>query len=93
MTKNELSIEISDTCAVGRDTAKIIVDTITDAISKALANGDKVTLTGFGNFEAVNRAARVGRNPKTGEEANIPATTAPKFRPGKTLKDTINGIS
>jgi len=93
MNKTELSIAISDTCAVGRETAKTIIDAITDAITEALAKGDKVTLVGFGTFEAVTRAARFGRNPKTGEEVLIPVATTPKFKPGKTLKDAINSLS
>ena len=55
----------------------------------ALANGEKVQLIGFGNFEVRERAARKGRNPQTGEEIEIPASKVPAFKPGKALKDAV----
>ena len=60
-----------------------------DVVKDALVNGDKVALTGFGTFEVAERAARKGRNPKTGEEILIPASKAPKFKAGKALKDAV----
>jgi DNA-binding protein HU-beta len=60
-------------------------------ISATLRSGGKVTLAGFGTFEARQRKARTGRNPRTGEVIQIPARTSPAFRPGKTLKDKVGG--
>ena len=59
-------------------------------VTKALTKNDKITLVGFGTFEVSKRAARKGRNPKTGEEMKIKASKAPKFKPGKALKDAVN---
>jgi DNA-binding protein HU-beta len=56
-----------------------------------LANGDKIQLVGFGTFEVKNREARVGRNPKTKEQINIPASKSPVFKAGKVLKEAVNG--
>ncbi|NER40056.1 MAG: HU family DNA-binding protein [Oscillatoria sp. SIO1A7] len=60
-----------------------------NVIMEAVANGDKVTLVGFGSFESRDRKAREGRNPKTGEKINIPATKMPAFSPGKPFKEKI----
>ena len=65
---------------------KAFIDTVTDE----LKNGGKVQLVGFGTFEVAERAARKGRNPKTGEEIQIPASKSPKFKFGKAFKDTVN---
>lgn len=65
------------------------VDAIFDTIQSALANGDKVQLIGFGNFEVRERAARKGRNPQTGEEIEIAPSKVPAFKPGKALKDAV----
>jgi DNA-binding protein HU-beta len=62
-----------------------------EGITESLASGHKVTLTGFGVFEVKASKARMGRNPKTGEEIEIAAKNTPKFRPGKTLKEAVNG--
>ena len=61
-----------------------------DAISEALAAGEKVALVGFGTFEVSERAAREGRNPRSGETMSIPASKMPKFKAGKALKDMVN---
>lgn len=71
-----------------KDTTKA-VDAVFEAITDALANGDKVQLIGFGNFEVRERAARTGRNPQTGAEIEIAATKVPAFKPGKALKDSV----
>ena len=60
-----------------------------DTITEALKEGDKVQLVGFGSFEVKKRAARIGRNPRTKEEIEIPATVLPVFKAGKLLKDTV----
>ena len=65
------------------------VDAVFSTIQDALAEGEKVQLIGFGNFEVRERAARKGRNPQTGEEIEIPASKVPAFKPGKALKDAV----
>ena len=66
------------------------LDEIIELVRKALCAGQDVTFTGFGSFKVVKRAARKGRNPRTGEEIEIPAGNAIRFTPGKTLKDAVN---
>lgn len=78
--------------AAGLDTrtsAKAAVDALFDAITKELANGEEVAIAGFGTFKVSKRAARNGVNPKTGEKIQIAATTVPKFKAGKALKDAV----
>lgn len=69
---------------------EIFIEATLKAIENALANGENVHLVGFGNFEVVERNERMGRNPKTGEEAVIPASKAVKFKAGKNLKAIVN---
>lgn len=66
-----------------------VVSAVLESIEEALAAGDKVQLVGFGTFEVKDRAARTGRNPKTGEEIDIPATRVPVFKAGKALRDAV----
>ena len=66
------------------------VKAFTDVVSEELVNGGKIQLVGFGTFEVSERAAREGRNPKSGEVMNIPASKTPKFKAGKALKDMVN---
>lgn len=68
----------------------IFVDATIDAIKDAVAAGEKVSFIGFGSFEAVDRAAREVRNPKTGEILQVPSSKSPKFRPSKTFKEAVN---
>ena len=68
----------------------IALDAFLESIKEELGNGGKVTLVGFGNFEVAERAERMGRNPKTGEEMLIAASKAPKFKAGKAFKDAVN---
>jgi DNA-binding protein HU-beta len=75
--------------ATQKDVA-IVIDTVLETIKESVANGEKINLVGFGSFEAVERAAREGRNPKTGESISIPASKAPKFKAGKNFKDMVN---
>ncbi|WP_301109437.1 HU family DNA-binding protein, partial [Sporosarcina sp.] len=65
------------------------VEAVFDTIQSTLANGDKVQLIGFGNFEVRERAARKGRNPQSGEEIEIAASKVPAFKAGKALKDAV----
>jgi len=69
--------------------ARIAVETVFDTIVKSLSKGEEVAVTGFGVFRVAKRAARMGVNPKTGEKIQIPASTKPKFRAGKMLKDAV----
>ena len=68
---------------------KIVVESVFETITEALVAGDKVAIPGFGTFEVVDRAARKGRNPKTGEEITIEASKSPKFKASKALKDAV----
>ena len=71
--------------------AEAVITATLDAITDALKDGEKVQLVGFGSFEVKKRAARVGRNPKTKEPIDIPASTVPVFKAGKVLKDMVGG--
>jgi DNA-binding protein HU-beta len=68
-----------------------VIDSVFDVIEAALKKGDEVRLVGFGNFYVSERAAGTGRNPQTGEAITIKASKQPKFRPGKQLKESVNG--
>ena len=71
--------------------AERAIDALFETLKEVLAAGDKIQLIGFGTFEVKERAARRGRNPRTGEEIEIPASKYPSFKPGKTFKDEVNG--
>jgi len=89
MNKTDLISSIAGISGLSkRDSEKALAATI-DAITKALIDGDKVQLVGFGLFDVKDRAARIGRNPKTKEPINIPATRTPQFKAGKALKDAV----
>ncbi|MDQ0213701.1 DNA-binding protein HU-beta [Oikeobacillus pervagus] len=89
MNKTDLINEVAEATELSKKDATKAVDAVFDAIQKSLANGDKVQLIGFGNFEVRERAARKGRNPQTGEEIEIAASKVPAFKPGKALKDAV----
>lgn len=90
MNKEELVQEVSKkTKTTQKEAAEIISATI-DVISKTVAKGKKVTLVGFGTFEARKRAARTGRNPQTGKEIHIPAKKVPVFSAGKRFREIVN---
>ena len=89
MNKTELINAIATGSGLSKkDSEKALAATV-DAITKALIAGDKVQLVGFGIFDVKNRAARMGRNPKTKEPISIPATRTPQFKAGKSLKDAV----
>jgi DNA-binding protein HU-beta len=88
MTKADLIAKVAN-LGVTKKMAGKVVDTIFDSITKALKRGDKVQLIGFGGFEVRRRAARTGRNPRTGESLRIPARRIPAFRPGKQLREAV----
>lgn len=89
MNKQELIDVIASRADVTKTTAASMITALTDAVTEALKNGDKVTLTGFGTFSVAERAARKGRNPQTGKEIKIKASKSPKFKAGKAFKDNV----
>ncbi len=90
MNKVDLIAKVADDTGLSKTDATKAVDTVFDSITKALKKGDEVRLVGFGTFSVSKRAASTGRNPRTGEQINIPASKQPKFRAGKGLKDAVN---
>jgi len=91
MNKEELVSEVSKKAKVTQKDAAEVLNAIMSTIEKTVAKGKKVTLVGFGTFEARKRAARTGRNPQTGAAIKIAAKTAPVFTAGKKFKDTVEG--
>ena len=90
MNKSELIDTIAASADISKAAAGRAVEATIEAVKKAMKKGDMVTLVGFGTFYVGKRAARVGRNPRTGEAIKIKAAKVPKFRAGKGLKDAIN---
>jgi DNA-binding protein HU-beta len=90
VNKSELIDQIAKEADISKAAAGRALDAATGAIAKALKKGDLVTLIGFGTFYVGERAARSGRNPRTGATINISAAKSPKFRAGKALKDAVN---
>jgi DNA-binding protein HU-beta len=90
MNKSELIDAVAGESQLSRADAGRAVDAIVSTITRALKQGDSVTLVGFGTFEARKRGARTGRNPRTGEEIQIAASMNPAFKAGKALKDAVN---
>ena len=88
MNKSELISEVAKVVGT-KKAAQDAVDCVISSITKSLKKGEDVALTGFGSFKVVKRKARKGRNPYTGEEIKIKATRAPKFTPGKGLKEAV----
>ena len=89
MNKAELSNAVAEKAGLSKKDAEIAVNSFIEVVTAALAKGDKVQLVGFGSFEVKARAARTGRNPKTKEPINIPASKVPVFKAGKALKDAV----
>ena len=89
MNKSELIAKITEKSGLNQKDAGKALDGLTQAVSDALANGEDVTLVGFGTFSVKERAARTGRNPQTGEEIQIAASKVPSFKAGKALKDAV----
>ena len=89
MTKTDLVVTVADATGIERKKADKAVSAVFDAIKKALADDDKVQIIGFGTFENRERSARKGRNPRTGEEIDIPASKLPSFKAGKALKEVV----
>jgi DNA-binding protein HU-beta len=91
VNKGDLVISVANRSGMTRKQAEQAVTAVFDTIADALAAGDRVALAGFGSFEVRERAARIGRNPQTGEEIRIEAARVPAFRPGQPLKDRVTG--
>ena len=90
MNKAELIQAVAATGNLKKKDAEVAVNAITEVITNALKNGEKVQIVGFGTFEVKARNARTGRNPKTGEAIEVPACKHPAFSAGKALKDSVN---
>ena len=89
MTKQELVLAIAEEAGITKKDADAAVKAFTEVVAKALKDGDKVQLIGFGTFEVVERPAREGRNPATGEKLTISASKLPKFKAGAALKNML----
>jgi DNA-binding protein HU-beta len=90
VNKNDLVAVVADKTGLSKADATGAVDCVFDAITEAMQRGDEVRLVGFGTFTVTTRRASEGRNPRTGERIQIPASKQPKFRAGKGLKDAVN---
>ncbi|WP_119307551.1 HU family DNA-binding protein [Cohaesibacter haloalkalitolerans] len=90
MNKNELISAVAEKADLTKAQAGEAVDALFDIISDTLKSGDEVRIIGFGNFSVTERAATEGRNPRTGDTIQIPASKTPKFKAGKGLKDAVN---
>ena len=90
MNKTELVAAVAEQAGLSKKDAEAAVKAFTDVVAEALKAGDKIQLVGFGTFEVSERAAREGRNPRTGETMTIEASKSPKFKAGKALKDLVN---
>ena len=90
VNKTELINAAAEAAQVTKKDAAAVVNAVLDTIAQTLADGDKVQLVGFGNFEIRERKARQGKNPRTGEAVTIDACKVPSFKAGKALKDGVN---
>lgn len=91
MNKSELIDATAKAADISKAAAERALGAMIDAVVKTVAKGESVTLVGFGTFKAAKRAARTGKNPKTGQPLKIPATTVPKFSPGASFKAAVAG--
>ena len=89
MNKTELINAVAEQAALSKKDSEAAVNAALEVITAALKDGDKVQLVGFGSFEVKKREARGGRNPRTKEAIDIPASKVPVFKPGKALKDVV----
>ena len=89
MNKNELIEAVAERTGLAKSDAARAVEAVLGSVTEALQRGDAVALSGFGTFLSAVRAARTGRNPRTGETLAISASRVPKFKPGKSLKDAL----
>ena len=91
MNKTELVANVAEKAGLTKKDAEKALTAVLESVQQALIEGDRVQLIGFGTFEVKARAARMGRNPQTGKNMEIPASKAPVFKAGKALKDAVNG--
>ena len=91
MNKTEFVAAVAKKSGLSKKDAEKAVKAFVDTVSEQMVAGDKITIVGFGTFEVSERAAREGRNPKTGEAMPIPASKVPRFKAGQGLKDAVNG--
>ncbi|MEE8423128.1 MAG: HU family DNA-binding protein [Thermodesulfobacteriota bacterium] len=89
MTKGDLITVMASKADISKAAAERALNAFTEGVTDSLKKGVKVSLVGFGTFDVANRAARQGRNPRTGATINIPAARTPKFRSGKALKEAV----
>lgn len=89
MNKTELVAAVATKADLSKKDAEAAVKAVLDAVTEALADGEKVALVGFGTFEVKERAARTGKNPRTGEAIEIPASKVPSFKAGTALKNAV----
>lgn len=90
MNKTELIANVAESTGISKKEAAAVVDATFSSITNAMIAGEKVQLIGFGTFETRDRAAKIGKNPKTGEAVEIAACKVPVFKAGKALKDSVN---
>ncbi len=90
MNKAELINAAAERSGLSKKDTEAVVAAVISTITESLAQGDKIQLVGFGAFEVKERAARLGRNPRSGEEVKIPASKIPVFKAGKALKDAVD---
>lgn len=90
MNKSQLIDVISINTELSKKDVETAINAFIDVVTDALVDGEKITITGFGSFEVVERAARTGRNPQTGETISIQKSKSPKFKSSKNLKETVN---
>ena len=90
MNKNDLVKSVADATDMSSADAARVVDGVFESITNSLRGGEEVRLVGFGSFSVVRRKATTGRNPRTGEAIDIPASNQPKFKAGKALKEAVN---
>lgn len=90
MNKTELVALVAEKAGLTKADSAKAVDAVLESVSETLAAKEEVRIAGFGTFSVAHRKATTGRNPRTGEELQIPASNLPKFKPGKTLKDSVN---
>jgi DNA-binding protein HU-beta len=90
VNKNDLVAAVSGKAGLSKADSTRAVESVFDIIKSSLTEGNEVRLVGFGTFSVANRAASKGRNPRTGETINIPASKQPKFKAGKGLKESVN---
>lgn len=90
MTKTDLIAQVAANTEMSKKSAEMAVNAAFEALGKAMAEGEKISISGFGTFEVRERAARTGRNPQTGEEIQIAASKAPAFKAGSKLKERVS---